>query len=186
MRFLAPLVIVTLFVGFLASCAAEKAVEQSGVPVVENLSVGEKAELYGMNISVDNVYASRSPTKLGMNRDKGPEQGKVFVVVDVTVEGTQAQTNTRPPTIKDLNFSAEDENGDPIPKAVPKAFSYGGLRSVYDITGELSPGESRTGPLAFEASETSEMTFKFKAVPDTQNLPTIRWNLGPVSEIEML
>ena len=186
MRFLAPFVVAMLFVGFLASCTAGKTIEQRNGPVVENLSVGEKAELYGMNISVDDVYASRSPAKLGMNRDKGPEQGKVFVVVDVTVEGTQAQTNTMPPTIKDLNFSAEDENGNPIPKAVPKAFSYGSIRSVYDITGELLPGQSRTGPLAFEASETSEMTFKFKAVPDTQDVPPVRWNLGPVSEIEML
>ena len=184
MRFPVPLAVVMLFAGFLLSCAAE---EQKAVEEVEDLSVGEKAALYRMNISVDEAYATRAPTDLGMKRDKEPEQGKVFVVVDVTVEGTQAQTETRLPiVIKDRDFSAEDENGYRIPQAIPKAFSYGGIRPVYDLTGELPPGQSRTGPLAFEASETSEITFKFKPVPNTQNLPTVRWNLGPVSEIRRL
>src|SRR3712207_1351928 len=136
-----------------------------------------------MNISVDDAYATRAPTDLGRKaKDEEPEQEKVFVVVTVTVEGTEAQT--RPINIKDLNFSAEDENGERIPK-VAGAFSYGGLRPVYDITGDLAPGQRRTGPLAYKASETSEMTFKFEAVPETQDLPTVRWELGPVSEMEL-
>jgi hypothetical protein len=125
-----------------------------------------------------------APLPTSVRRDKEPDRGKVFVVVDVTVEGTQAQTKTSlPMVIKDRDFSAEDENGNRIPRAIPKAFSYGGIRPAYDLTGELPSGQSRTGPLAFEASVTSEMTFKFKPVPNTQNLPTVRWNLGQVSEI---
>lgn len=184
MRFPVPLAVAMLFAGFLASCTAE---EQKVVEEVQDLSVGEKAALYGMNISVDEAYATRAPADLGMKRDKEPEQGKVFVVVDVTVEGAKDQTKTRLPiVIKDRDFSAEDESGYRIPQAIPKAFSYGGIRSVYDLTGELPPGQSRTGPLAFEASQTSEITFKFEPVPNTQNLPTVRWNLGPVSEIRRL
>jgi len=189
MRFLAPLIVAMLFVVFLASCAVERekpperAEEQKELEEVENLSVGQKAELYGMNISVDDVYATRTPADISMKRDKGPEQGKIFVVVTVTVEGTEAQANARPINIKDLNFSAEDENGHHIPK-VAGAFSYGGLRPVYDITGDLLPGQRRTGPLAYQSSETSEMTFKFQAVSGVQDFPTVRWKLGPVSEME--
>ena len=52
-------VVTTLFVRFLGSCAveeekpSEKTEERKRVEEVESLSVGEKAELYGMNISVD-------------------------------------------------------------------------------------------------------------------------------------
>ena len=47
-----------LFAGLLASCAAE---EEKDTEEVEDLSVGEKAALYGMNISVDEAYAPVSP-----------------------------------------------------------------------------------------------------------------------------
>jgi len=58
MRFPAPLVASMLFAGLLASCAAE---EEKDTEEVEDLSVGEKAALYGMNISVDEAYAPVSP-----------------------------------------------------------------------------------------------------------------------------
>ena len=58
MRFPAPLVAAMLFAGLLASCAAE---EEKDTEEVEDLSVGEKAALYGMNISVDVAYAPVSP-----------------------------------------------------------------------------------------------------------------------------
>jgi hypothetical protein len=65
MRFPVPLAVAMLFAGFLVSCAAE---EQKDAEEVEDLSVGEKAALYGMNISVDEAYATRTPTDLGTKR----------------------------------------------------------------------------------------------------------------------
>ena len=47
-----------------------------------------------MNISVDDAYIVGTSTKLGKKAkgeaDEEPEQGKVFIVVTVTVEGDEA------------------------------------------------------------------------------------------------
>jgi hypothetical protein len=141
-----------LFVVLVAGCAAEEEAtresRRASVEDSENLSLGEEAELHGLNISVDDVYTLRNPADISLG-EKGeePEQGKVFVVVTVTVEGTEAQPDAEPVGINDRNFSAEAKDRYRIPKAVPKAFSYGRIHPVYDIVGALPPWVKRTAPL---------------------------------------
>jgi hypothetical protein len=179
-----------LFVVLVAGCAAEEEAtresRRASVEDSENLSLGEEAELHGLNISVDDVYTARNPADISLG-EKGeePEQGKVFVVVTLTVEGTEAQSDAEPVGINDSNFSAEAKDRYRIPKAVPKAFSYRRIHPVYDIVGALPPWVKRTAPLGYEASETSKMRFGFTAHSD-QEKPSARCNLGPASEMKEL